>query len=149
GPATGVEVEIAITFTSPIVLPAGHYFFRPEVLVTGGDFLYLSAPRPIIAPGTPIAGDLQAWIRNSSLSPDWLRIGTDIIGGDTPPTFNMTFSLRGATLEEPGTPGQANCHGKTASSLAQQFGSEASAASELGFSSLKALQDAVRAFCEP
>ena len=32
GPATGEEVEIAITFTSPIILPAGHYFFRPEVL---------------------------------------------------------------------------------------------------------------------
>src|SRR6266478_3902456 len=82
GPATGEEVDITITFTSPIVLPAGHYFFRPEVLVNGGDFLYLSAPRPIVAPGTPIAGDLQAWIRNSGLSPDWLRIGTDIIGTD-------------------------------------------------------------------
>jgi hypothetical protein len=86
GPATGEEVEIAITFTSPVVLPAGHYFFRPEVLVNGGDFLYLSAPRPIVAPGAPIAGDLQAWIRNSQLSPDWLRIGTDIIGGEAPTT---------------------------------------------------------------
>src|SRR5207247_601901 len=66
--AIGEEVEIAITFTSPIVLPAGHYFFRPEVLVTGGDFLYLSAPRPIVAPGTAIAGDLQAWIRKSGLT---------------------------------------------------------------------------------
>lgn len=148
GPATGAEVSIAISFTAPIVLPAGHYFFRPEVLVAGGDFLYLSAPRPIVAPGIPIAGDLQAWIRNSNLSPDWLRIGTDIIGGDTPPTFNMTFSLTGAALQEAGTPGIANCHGKTVSGLAQQFGSEASAASELGFSSVKALQDAVGAFCE-
>jgi hypothetical protein len=149
GQVTGAEVEIAITFTAPIVLPAGHYFFRPEVFVTGGDFLYLSAPRPIVAPGTPIAGDLQAWIRNSNLSPDWLRIGTDIIGGGTPPTFNMTFSLTGASLEETGKPGQANCHGKTISGLAQQFGSVASAASELGFSSVKALQDAVGGFCEP
>ncbi|MGH8628145.1 MAG: hypothetical protein ACREYC_23725 [Gammaproteobacteria bacterium] len=46
----------------PIVLPAGHYFFRPEVGVTGGDFLYLSAPKPIVPLGTPLAGDLQAWI---------------------------------------------------------------------------------------
>ena len=37
-----MEFEIDITFTNPILLPAGHYFFRPEVLVTGGDFLYLS-----------------------------------------------------------------------------------------------------------
>jgi hypothetical protein len=42
GPKSGEEVEISITFTTPILLPAGHYFFRPEVLVTGGDFLYLS-----------------------------------------------------------------------------------------------------------
>ena len=50
GPATGEEVEIGITFTTPILLPAGHYFFRPEVLVTGGDdFLFLSAPRPIVS----------------------------------------------------------------------------------------------------
>src|SRR5262245_45716442 len=42
GPFSGEEVEITITFTSPIILPAGHYFFRPEVLVTNGDFLYLS-----------------------------------------------------------------------------------------------------------
>ena len=146
--ATGEEVEIAITFTSPIVLPTGHYFFRPEVLVTGGDFLYLSAPRPIVAPGTAIAGDLQAWIRNSDLKPDWLRIGTDIIAGD-PPTFNMTFSLTGATIQAAGTPGQANCHGETISGLTEQFGSLAAAASALGFSSVQALQNSFRAFCEP
>ena len=138
GPATGEEVEIAITFTNPIVLPAGRYFFRPEVLVNGGDFLYLSAPKPIVAPGTAIAGDLQAWIRNSRLSPDWLRIGTDIIGttvvGGTAPTFNMTFSLSGAALQVSGTPGQEDCHDVTISGLAEQFGSVHAAASALGFS---------------
>jgi hypothetical protein len=148
GPATGEEVQIAITFTTPIVLPAGHYFFRPEVLVNGGDFLYLSAPRPIVAPGAAIAGDLQAWIRNSKLSPDWLRIGTDIIAGD-PPTFNMTFSLAGTTLFNAGTPGEANCHGKTMSGLAQQFGSVDSAAFSLGFSNVQALQTAFDGFCAP
>lgn len=151
--ATGQEVEIAITFTSPIVLPAGHYYFRPEVLVNGSDFLYLSAPRPIVAPGIPIAGDLQAWIRNSKLSPDWLRIGTDIIGPDlttgaAAPTFNMTFSLSGAALQSTGTPGQADCHDITISGLAEQFGSIPAAESALGFSSVKALQNSFRAFCE-
>jgi hypothetical protein len=148
GAVTGEEVEIAITFTTPIVLPAGHYFFRPEALVNGGDFLYLSAPRPIASPGTPIAGDLQAWIRNSNLSPDWLRIGTDIIAGD-PPTFNMTFSLTGTALTDAGTPGQANCRGKSMSALAAQFGSVDSAASSLGFSSVQALQNTFGGFCEP
>jgi hypothetical protein len=104
GPASGDVVQIAITFTPPIVLPADHYFFRPQVEVPGGDFLYLSAPKPIVAPGTPFMGDLQAWIRNSDLAPDWLRIGTDIIGGATPTTFNMVFSLSGDAASETDTP---------------------------------------------
>ena len=149
GPRSGEEVEITITFTSPIVLPGGHYFFRPEVLLTSGDFLYLSAPRPIVAPGTPFLGDLQAWIRNSNLAPDWLRIGTDIIDGTPAPTFNMAFSLTGETVPEAGTPGQPNCHGQTISALAHQFGGIEAAASVLGFSSVQALQNAFALFCEP
>ncbi len=144
---TGAEVEITVTFTSPIVLPSGHYFFRPEVQVNGGDFLFLSAPKPIVAPGQAIAGDLQAWIRNSKLSPDWLRIGADIIGGSPAPAFNMTFTLSGAKLESAGTPGAADCHDVTISGLAHQFGSIPSAASALGFSSVKSLQNSFAAFC--
>jgi hypothetical protein len=145
----GEEIEITITFTSPIILQAGNYFFRPEVLVSSGDFLDLSAPRPIIAPGTPFVGDRQAWIRNSNLTPDWLRIGTDIIGGNTPPTFNMAFSFSSETVPEAGTPGRPNCHGQTISALAKKFGGIDSAASALGFSSVEALQDAFTLFCEP
>ena len=144
GSTAGEEVEITITFTSPIILPAGHYFFRPEVLLTSGDFLYLSAPKVIPAPK-----DLQAWIRNSNLAPDWLRIGTDIVGGATAPTFNMTFSLTGETVPEAGTRGVANCYGKTISALTEQFGSTYSAASSLGFSSVQALQDGFTLFCKP
>ncbi len=147
GARTGQEVEIKINFTRPIILPAGHYFFRPEVLVTGGDFLYLSAPRPTMPP--LFAGDLQAWIRNSQLAPDWSRIGTDIIGGAIPPTFNMTFSLAGETVPEAGTPGQSNCHGETASALANQFGSFSQASVALKFLSVGALQNEVTAFCAP
>jgi hypothetical protein len=144
GSTAGEEVEITITFTSPIILPAGHYFFRPEVLLTSGDFLYLSAPKVIPAPK-----DLQAWIRNSNLAPDWLRIGTDIVGGATAPNFNMTFSLAGETVPEAGTPGVANCLGKTISALAQEFGDTYSAASTLGFSSVQALHDGFTLFCKP
>jgi hypothetical protein len=144
GSTAGEEVEITITFTSPIILSAGHYFFRPEVLLSSGDFLYLSAPKVIPAPK-----DLQAWIRNSNLAPDWLRIGTDIVGGATAPTFNMTFSLAGETLPEAGTPGVPNCLGKTIAALAQEFGSTYSAASSLGFSSVQALQDGFTLLCKP
>ncbi len=39
-------------------------------------------------------GDLQSWIRNDNLAPDWLRIGTDIVGTGA---FNASFSLLGET----------------------------------------------------
>ena len=97
GPATGEEVLFTITFNSPITLSADHYYFRPEVGLTSGNFLWLSAPRPIVAPGTPFAPDLQSWIRNANLAPDWLRIGSDITGQGP---FNATFSLSG-TQETP------------------------------------------------
>ncbi len=149
GPASGEEVQITVTFDPPIILPADHYFFRPEVAVIGGDFLYLSAPKPIVAPGTPFLPDLQAWIRNSDLKPDWLRIGTDIIDGSAPvTTFNMTYSLTGDTIPAAGTPGRPNCHGKTVSAVARQFGGVASAASVLGFSSVSDLQDGLKVYCE-
>ena len=147
GSVTGQEVTITIAFDPPIVLPSDHYFFRPEVSVVAGDFLYLSAPRPIVS-GTPFLGDLQAWIRNSALKPDWLRIGTDIIDGNPIPTFNMTFSLAGETIPNAGTPGRANCHGRTVSALAREFGGINAAASALGFSSVASLQDGLRAFCQ-
>jgi len=99
GPTTGEEVLISVTFTVPIDLPADHYFFRPEVLLSSGNFLWLSVPRPIAAPGTPFAPDLQSWTRNDNLAPDWLRIGTDITGQGP---FNAAFSLTG-TVPSPST----------------------------------------------
>jgi hypothetical protein len=147
GPVGGEQVEIDITFNQPLFLPAGHYFFRPEVEVSGGNFLFLSAPRPITS-GTPFppgTTDLQAWIRNANLNPDWLRIGGDIVGGVT---FNMTFSLTGNTVPGAGTPGKANCQGKTVSATALQFGGIADAALTLGYSSTAALQDGISVFCE-
>jgi hypothetical protein len=147
GAARGEQVRIDISFKSPLFLLPGHYFFRPEVEVSGGNFLFLSAPRPITS-GTPFpAGttDLQAWIRNTNLTPDWLRIGTDIVGAST---FNMTFSLNGDTVPEAGTPGQANCHGQTVSAIAGQFGGIAASVPTLGYSSETALHDGIRAFCQ-
>jgi hypothetical protein len=100
GPVTGEEVTISVTFDPPIALPADHYFFRPEVLLSNGNFLWLSAPRPTAPP--LFTGDLQSWIRNDDLAPDWLRIGTDItLQGP----FNAAFSLSGETdLDGDGVP---------------------------------------------
>ena len=97
GPVTGQEVLLSVMFNPPISLPPDHYFFRPEVQLSSGDFLWLSAPRPIVAPGTPFLPDLQSWIRNDNLAPDWLRIGTDIVGAGA---FNASFSLLGETDED-------------------------------------------------
>jgi hypothetical protein len=101
GPVTGQEVQFTVTFTNPLVLPANHYFFVPQVQVTGGDFYWLSAPRPIMPPGTsfpPGFTDLQSWTRDAALDPDWLRVGTDITHQGP---FNAAFSLTGTVAAVP------------------------------------------------
>jgi len=95
GPFTGQEVIFSFSI-SPDLLPADHYFFVPQVQLSDGEFMWLSAPKPIVS-GTPFTPDLQAWIRNEELAPDWLRVGTDIVGGSPAPTFNASFSLDGVT----------------------------------------------------
>jgi hypothetical protein len=106
GSVTGSEVTFSVTFTTPFDLPADHYFFVPQVAVTGGEFLWLSAARPIVPPGTPFAAgftDLQSWTRDQMLDPDWLRVGSDIVGPSpaTGPTFNAAFSLTGVSVPGP------------------------------------------------
>ena len=99
GPVTGQEVEIDASFSDPFSLPADHYFFVPQVELNSGDFLWLSAARPISGGTGPFVGDLQSWTRDDpSLAPDWLRVGTDIVGAGA---FDATFSLTGATIPEP------------------------------------------------
>jgi hypothetical protein len=103
GPITGDELQFNVTFATPFVLPAGHYFFVPQVEVTNpsDDFLWLSAARPIMGGTGPFVGDLQEWTRDQFLDPDWLRVGTDIVGGTPAPTFNAAFSLTGSAVPEP------------------------------------------------
>lgn len=69
----------------------------PQVQLSFGDFFWLSSVRPIAPPGTAFAPDLQAWVPNADLDPDWLRVGTDIVGGTPVPTFNAAFTLTGQT----------------------------------------------------
>ena len=98
GAVRGTEVLITMTLLNPFDLPADHYFFIPQVEVTGGEFLWLSAAKPIVAPGTPFVPDLQSWIRDENLAPDWLRIGTDITQQGP---FNAAFTLEGNLLLVP------------------------------------------------
>jgi hypothetical protein len=67
GAVTGQEVQFKVSFSSAFTLPTDHYFFVPQVQLTNGDFFWLSAPRPIVPPGTPFPQgftDLQGWARN-------------------------------------------------------------------------------------
>lgn len=92
GPVSGQEVQFTVNFKTPLDLSSDHYFFIPQVALDNGDFLWLSAPKPIGAGGTPFLPDLQSWIRNSDLDPDWSRVGTDITHSGP---FNASFSLSG------------------------------------------------------
>jgi len=98
GSVTGQQTKISVDFATPFDLSAGQYFFVPQVELSSGDFLWLSAPRPIVPPGTPFPPgftDLQSWTRDDSdggIAPDWLRVGTDITGQGP---FNAAFDLSG------------------------------------------------------
>jgi hypothetical protein len=63
--------------------------------LNSGNFLWLSAPKPVNPP--IFVGDLQSWIRNDNLAPDWSRIGTDITHQGP---FNASFSLSGETIAQ-------------------------------------------------
>jgi hypothetical protein len=99
GPVTGQEVKFTVNFTTPFDLPPDHYFFIPQVKLSNGDFFWLSAPKPIVSGTGPFTPDLQSWIRNDNLDPDWLRVGADIVGGTPAPAFNAAFSLTGTVPE--------------------------------------------------
>ncbi|MGZ0078654.1 PEP-CTERM sorting domain-containing protein [Methylomonas sp. ZR1] len=92
GAVSGQEVRFDINFNDAISLAADHYFFVPQVELKNGNFLWLSAAKPIVGGSGPFTPDLQSWIRDGNLDPDWLRIGTDIVGGTT---FNQAFSVSG------------------------------------------------------
>lgn len=100
GAVAGQEVRFDFSFAVPTLIDAGQIFFVPQVTLIDGSFLWLSAPKPIVAPGTPFVPDLQSWIRNEALQPDWLRIGTDVTGQGP---FNAVFTLNGGTVPEPAT----------------------------------------------
>jgi lipocalin len=94
--------------------------------------------------GTGAVGSLgatQGW--SVSLSSDQ---STAIVGG---PEDNSSAGAAWVFAQPvfAGKPGMANCHGKSVSALAQQYGGLNNAAADLGYSSVSALQNAIIAFC--
>jgi hypothetical protein len=93
--------------------------------------------------GTGAVGEAQQGI-SVSLSGDG---NTAIVGG----SFDGSFVGAAWVFAQPvfaGTPGKANCYGKSVSALATQYGGLNAAAAALGFDSVDALQEAIQEFCE-
>ena len=64
--------------------------------------------------------------------------------GNFPIAFGMFIQPRPTFA---GTPRSANCYGQSVATLATQFGGLIRAASALAFSSIRAMQDAIMAYC--
>ena len=62
------------------------------------------------------------------------------------------FEITGSGFVPPavfaGIPGKPNCYGQSVSALTQQYGGLNNAAAALGYSSAKALQNTIQAYCE-
>lgn len=101
GPVADNEYQIDFTLANPLTLAADHYFFSAMLTLTSGTFYWLSTPMPIVAPGTPFPSDLEAQIRGQGTSPDWLRVGTDIVGGSSAPKYNAAFTLNSTSVAVP------------------------------------------------
>jgi YVTN family beta-propeller protein len=81
-----------------------------------------------------------------------IATATDTVAATIPvglPPFAFGIFIQPArpVVKFAGTPGKANCHGKSVSALAKQHGGLSAAAAALGFDSVDALQNAIMAFC--
>ena len=74
-------------------------------------------------------------------------IGSPIPVGSNPIAFGLFIQPK-IPMRFAGTPGNANCIGKSVSALARQYGGLNAAAAALGFPSVPALQKAIMEFCE-
>jgi hypothetical protein len=67
--------------------------------------------------------------------------------GNGPTAHGVFIQPAQAAPKFAGTPGFSNCHGQSVAALAKQFGGIDAAAAALGYSSVKALQNAIKGFC--
>lgn len=99
------------------------------------------------APGAaePAAGAVKTDLNLGSVA----RAGIYSTGAFSVDEVRIGATYAEVTPKSPfdGTPGAANCHGKTVSALARQHGGLANAASALGYPAVSALQDAIAGFC--
>jgi hypothetical protein len=89
------------------------------------------------------------FVATSTLAP---VVATDTFGATSSRIFfggagNVSFDDLVVFTGLAGTPGEKNCHGKSVSELALAYGSIENAALVLGYASVDALQDSIKAFC--
>ena len=103
--------------------------------------------------GVAVTGDGTKVYVVSATSPavSVIDAATDMVTATIPFSgFPLTLGIfiqPRRTLTFAGTPGKANCHGKSVSALVKQYGGLNNAAAALGFDSVKALQEAIQDFC--
>jgi len=156
-----------------ITLHLGGTYFINSIHIFGGDFLGLfpgdltgltveiggaSLALPTIPIGplyNPIFFNTDDLVVLNGTGLDAIATNRIVLRGFTAAMFfgfpldqiSMTEITVDGALAFAGTPGDPDCHGKSVSALARQFGGIASAASALGFASVQALQAAIKAFC--
>jgi hypothetical protein len=147
-PAQGESVSLSDDGNTAIVSGPGDDANLPGFPGIGAAWMYARSSgvwsQQAKLVGTGIVGPVAAQGWSVSLSGDG---HTAIAGG---PADNSQVGAAWVYAEPvfAGTPGKANCHGKSVSALALQFGGLNAAAADLGFTSVGALQDAILAFCE-
>jgi hypothetical protein len=126
-------------------ISGGVVTFGPNFRITDTSFPVVRGQDPVVNP--VYMGDYdQAVADNNFFYVTW---GDNRLPNPNFPAHTHQPDVRFAKfLVFAGIPGEANCHGKSVSALAHQFGGLNSAAQDLGFPSVQALQDAIRAFCE-
>jgi len=151
-----------------VVSPDGkRVYVVNDLLASGQSFIYsqvsvIDTATDAIVAAIPINANASAGI---SITPDGTKLyvintfanSVTVVDTRTNATTAVipvgSFPISAGNFIQPlprfaGTPGKANCHSKSVSALAKQYGGLNAAASALWFASVKALQDAIEDYCE-
>jgi len=154
GPPGGGGWQFGFTITGPgIPAPSpGPFNSLSAIVFLGGTGAWSS---PLASGMTIVPSSKDGYIGNGlvSIPVKYSEFGAGATNCAAVPTCARTlYATLGITytfVTFDGTPGKADCHGKSVSALAKQFGigGLTAAAAGLGFPSVQALQDAIQAYC--
>jgi YVTN family beta-propeller protein len=125
-----VSVIATATNTVTATIPVGNTPFAAAVSPNGST-LYI--------------GNLYDW--TVSVIATATNAVTTTVGVGNGPTAHGVFIQQQPSAKFAGTPGFSNCQGQSIAALAKQAGGFDAAGAALGYTSVKALQNAIKAFC--